>query len=299
MESRNPQPNSIPTIHKTRKNIKTGVRFPLVLAYICCSPTAPIVTVIPLNIQKIDFFFCTLHQLIYTHISQPADKQIMAQSSKGLRKEEKREHKKNQEQEEQEETIFTIARSKKLSLKERTEFKKNLKTFMYTTRFNSETWNTNVTFRQKKRYPCVYFTPTPLPDSVPDKAILIVLEMNNEINQLMGAGIVRNIPKYRKHNVYENQGYNANCFIGCHHIKRENIVQYSEELKQLWETLETFCFKGKTHLKRGRGLTAFPIATLHNCKDHLDIQSQIVQMFKDLIPPETTETTSKLKQNKK
>ena len=102
--------------------------------------------------------------------------------------------------------------------------------------------------------------------------------MNNEINQVMGIGLIKNKPITDK--IYKVQA-DSNCnrfiYIGEYHISREILEDYNPFLIYV---LDEILFKGKTHSKRGSGLTKIPekVLKLDVCED-LDIKKEIRKIF--------------------
>ena len=151
---------------------------------------------------------------------------------------------------------------------------------LMTTRFNNETWSENVSYRNKyPKYGCIYPTPEQINASIEPNTILLIIEMNNEINQIMGIGMVKNMVLIKKHNVYTNENYNRYSYIGKHRIDRQNVNQ--TELNYI-QDLESMCFKGPRHMKRLQGIKAFPIDRLFQYKSEkeIDMLECIIQMFK-------------------
>ena len=76
--------------------------------------------------------------------------------------------------------------------------------YLASTRFNTETWEQNQTWRRKNEYRgCVYGTPIRIKDDVPIGANIIILEMQNDINKIVGIGLVRNnLALDRKYKIY-------------------------------------------------------------------------------------------------
>ena len=65
--------------------------------------------------------------------------------------------------------------------------------YIATTRFNNATWNENTRWKQTNNWDgCIYNSPTELPINIPYQALVFVLEMNNDTNQIMGVGLIRN-----------------------------------------------------------------------------------------------------------
>jgi hypothetical protein len=161
------------------------------------------------------------------------------------------------------------------------KYRSELQYYLLTTRFNNSTWRENRQYCEKTNKTCAYCTPCPISNNIPKESVLFILEMNNELNKIIGIGMLRNIP--RKGNlVYGDGNYNRFSYIGKTRINRSEMDKTEEELMVL---LDDKCFKGKGHLKRGQGLTLFPMSTLYrfeNSKENPPIQiiPKIVEMFK-------------------
>jgi|TARA_B110000093_G_scaffold133284_1_gene142651 hypothetical protein len=178
----------------------------------------------------------------------------------------------------QEPTLREMGRQT-ITRKEKCDYELVRKQHIFTTRFNNATWEENIKFRTDNNVKCAYFAPNPIPKRVQEGSILFVLEMNNETNQLMGLGLLKNKPHVCKYTAYKDNHYNRITYLGSHHIQREQIITKSDEMRQIWEDLEYFCFKGKGHLKRGRGMTSFPVATLLNCNTKINITNILIELF--------------------
>jgi len=124
-------------------------------------------------------------------------------------------------------------------------------------RFSTETWNENERYRtQRNINGCIYGCPLRISSKIHINAFAYVLEMNNTTNKIEGVGVIRNY-----HNadqppwIYSNNNYNRYIYTGEYRMDREAISRYDMELV---EKIEAICFKGKTHMKRGSGLTLVP-----------------------------------------
>jgi len=106
---------------------------------------------------------------------------------------------------------------------------------------------------------------------------MFILEMNNDTNKISGIGMVRNKPQLNKNRVYENGNYNRYSFMGKCRIDRE---QMTEEEKLILSVFDILCFTGNRHMKRGQGLTSFPIDMLYRCHYKLDLIEFVRNMFK-------------------
>jgi hypothetical protein len=78
--------------------------------------------------------------------------------------------------------------------------------------------------------------------------------MNNSTNEIMGIGVIEN-KLQEKMKVYENP-YNRYVYKGDIHIPISSINPH------IVEELENILFYGKSHSKRGSGLTMFPAKKL-------------------------------------
>ena len=158
------------------------------------------------------------------------------------------------------------------------DYKKELRNFLLTSRFNNSTWAENENFRSTHpKYNCVYCSPEPITRNIPFEAVLFILEMNNDTNKIMGIGMVRNHPQINSHYVYENGNYNRYVYIGKNRIDRNEMSEEEEKIMQVFDIL---CFKGNQHMKRGQGLKSFPIDMLYRCSKKIDLVKFIGNMFK-------------------
>ena len=124
-------------------------------------------------------------------------------------------------------------------------------------RFNTDTWAENETYRTRRNLSgCVYGCPLRISHKIHINAFAYVLEMNNSTNRIEGVGIIRNYANFEQPPwIYTNNNYNRYIYQGDYRMDREAILRYDPELV---EAIETICFKGKTHMKRGSGLTLVP-----------------------------------------
>ena len=160
------------------------------------------------------------------------------------------------------------------------EFKRNIKHHLLTTRFSDETWKENVKYRTEKKHSgCVYCAPDPINKNIPINSIMFVLEMNNNRNNIMGIGMVKNHSICNKYKVYEKDNYNRYVYIGKKRIDRTEMNEDEEKVMKIFDNL---CFKGNKHMKRGQGIKSFPLDMLFNCKENInvDLTTLISNMFK-------------------
>ena len=162
--------------------------------------------------------------------------------------------------------------------------------YITTTRFNNETWDENQEYVKKmeimekieiqsssvKKIKCIYPV-SEINCNLPQKTVFFVLEMNNEINKIMGIGLVKNTPVYNKYKVYKNPIYNQFAFVGYYRIDRSEMDETEEIIMRVFDY---FCFKGNSHLKRLKGIKIFPSKILDKCKNIMNLLEFVSQMFR-------------------
>ena len=87
-----------------------------------------------------------------------------------------------------------------------------------TARFNKETFQENLQWKKLKNKTthCVYGSPSMLKQSIKENEWVIVLEMHNDINKIIGLGLMRNIP-IKNNKIYSCGNYNRYTYEG--HIR--------------------------------------------------------------------------------
>jgi hypothetical protein len=153
------------------------------------------------------------------------------------------------------------------------------KSCLTTTRFNNKTFNENKTYRESMNPNpgCLYSCPQPITQRICSDIDIFVLEMNNDTNRIVGIGLIKNEPFYNKYKIYEDDVYNVFSYIGKNRIDRSEMTLKEEQIMKVFDIL---CFKGKSHLKRLKGIKAFPIDMLFNCRVVLDLNDFISNIFK-------------------
>ena len=133
------------------------------------------------------------------------------------------------------------------------------------TRYNNQTWSERSAWLQENPdYACIYKSPVPIKSDIPYEALLFVLEMNNDTNQIMGIGrIVNEIRADRSYRIYCDQNYNRYTYLGRQRVDRTVIMQ-SKENARIIETLERMLFYGGRHAKRGQGIHELPARIRNN-----------------------------------
>ena len=134
---------------------------------------------------------------------------------------------------------------------------KNERFWIGTTRFTNYTYKENQDWRERFKWKgCIYGLNKKMPLTVPHLGLVFVLEMNNDQNKIMGIGLIRKrlcSDKYYK--IYSDQNYNRYTYKSKYRISRESLSKREEKVIQLFDIL---LFTGKTHLKRGQGITTVP-----------------------------------------
>jgi hypothetical protein len=149
--------------------------------------------------------------------------------------------------------------------------------YITTTRFNNSTWNENTMWKQTNKWDgCIYNSPTELPINIPYQSLVFVLEMNNDTNQIMGVGLIRNrrsVDQYYK--IYKLSNYNRFTYKSHYYLSREEITP-SEEC--IMKVLDIFLFTTKKHLKRGHGIISLPRHIIKN-KYQFNFYAFLKKMF--------------------
>jgi hypothetical protein len=152
-----------------------------------------------------------------------------------------------------------------------------------TTRFTNHTWNENQQYllQNDKKKKMIYCAPIPISPKIIPECYCVVLEMNNDTNQIMGIGLIQNIAYHRKKNVYEDFNYNRYSYFTKKRIDRSEFSILEQEVISI---LETLCFKGYGHLKRGQGITMLPIPYLYKIYSDNDDNKKIdiVQIIREM-----------------
>lgn len=125
------------------------------------------------------------------------------------------------------------------------------------TRFNNNTWEENVRWRARNDHSgCIYNSPVYIKDTIPLLTNIYVIEMNNDENKIMGIGkIINKVYTDKNYRIYEERNYNRYTYRGKTRIDRKDLDIESESFLQLEKRL----FKGKSHVKRGQGITKVPL----------------------------------------
>lgn len=137
--------------------------------------------------------------------------------------------------------------------------------YLLTTRFNNDTFEENKNFRIKHMFNgCIYNQPKEMPCNVNINSNnqLIVFEMNNERNEIMGVGILKR-RIYKRYKIHCDMNYNRYTYIGKHRIDRDDMTREDIEYLKIFETM---VFKGYDHVKRGHGFICIPQKKIERMK---------------------------------
>lgn len=153
------------------------------------------------------------------------------------------------------------------------------------TRFSTETYAVNQLYRRKHGIPAIYGTNTPICEKHPRYAVVFVLEMNNNTNQIEGIGRIRNqlYPREMK-NIYTNiihSEYNSFFYKGTQWASRAKMAKKDPELLFIFENL---LFKKKTHAKRQGGITIMTENLLsHWMENHMRLEEGLQKLLKRIL----------------
>ena len=124
------------------------------------------------------------------------------------------------------------------------------------TRFNNQTFLENKRWRETHQWKgCIYGSPKKITDNVPKDTIVTVIEINNsKPERIMGFGTILNHNIIgTKSMIYSDNYYNQYIYRSNFRIDRTNIKH-----RKALNYLEEILFRGKSHLKRARGITLLP-----------------------------------------
>jgi hypothetical protein len=149
------------------------------------------------------------------------------------------------------------------------------------TRFNNDTFQENVNFRQRyfkeNIYSCIYCSPHPMSPKIIPESMVFVIEMNNSKNEIEGIGLIQNIPLNSILNIYETRNFNRYIYKGNFRVCREELLIYNSKIVDI---LDYILFKEKTHMKRGAGFTTIPLKLWnHSICEGIDITLWIRTFF--------------------
>lgn len=146
-------------------------------------------------------------------------------------------------------------------------------------RFNQKTFREREEFMRRNNIECIYGTQLKIKPKVALNQLLLVVEMNNEINKIMGIGLIRNI-LCDQQDIYHDTNYNRFTYMGKYRITREQMEEHDKHIVEIFDLI---LFKGYTHIKRHSGITIIPPALL-SCDrvENIDLTKKVKSMFKTI-----------------
>ena len=151
--------------------------------------------------------------------------------------------------------------------------------YIAATRFNNSTYEENISYRKKRETPVIYGTNIRIRNIYPIGAILFVVEMNNELNKIMGIGLIRNqqVISEKLIRIYSNNDYNRYIYGGNYWLSREIIATIDPEIVNVFDLI---LFKGKSHLKRISGISILTDKLMTNWRYDLPgIKDRVKRIF--------------------
>jgi hypothetical protein len=143
------------------------------------------------------------------------------------------------------------------------------------TRFTNQTWEQNNIWKERQNYSgCIYNSPIKIKETIPLQSVVFIIEMNNDLNTIMGIGMVKNYihtDKYYK--IYEDGNYNRYTYKSLYRIDKN---EFKRKDKIYINILEQLIFKGSYHIKRSHGITQLPLWISEN--NHIDF----IELFKTM-----------------
>jgi hypothetical protein len=148
---------------------------------------------------------------------------------------------------------------------------------IFTTRFNTDTYNENIEAREFCDFDCAYGSPNKIKNiKIGDP--LYMIEMNNETNRIEGIGHIHNKSLKYPPKIYRPSYDDCNTYVytGDHHITREDIYRLFPDII---DKLENKLFKGKGNQKRGKGFSRLSAKIYSETFTESDLASAIKQTF--------------------
>ena len=129
-----------------------------------------------------------------------------------------------------------------------------------TVRFNNKTYIENLKWKQRKGYNgCAYGLNKPLSIKIPTGKYIYIIEMNNEINKIMGIGKIKNIIIHsNRSRMYNEESLNNFIYKSPDFIPRLKIIETQPKGELVLKFLENLLFRGSKHFKRGQGCVILP-----------------------------------------
>ena len=129
-----------------------------------------------------------------------------------------------------------------------------------TVRFNNSTYLENLDWKQRKNHKgCAYGLDKPICKNVPPGKSIYIIEMNNDINKIMGIGKIKNQINYsNRSRMYKEECFNQYIYKSPYFISRNDIMKTKRIPQVVLRFLENILFYGHKHFKRGQGCLILP-----------------------------------------
>ena len=129
-----------------------------------------------------------------------------------------------------------------------------------TVRFNNKTYLENYCWKQRKKHKgCAYGLNKSLCKNIPKGKYIYIIEMNNDINKIMGIGKIKNdLVHSNRSRMYKEEGRNQFIYKSKHFISRNDIINNIPNAIIVIRFLENLLFYGSKHFKRGEGCIILP-----------------------------------------
>jgi len=142
------------------------------------------------------------------------------------------------------------------------------------TRFNDETWEENILYRNKYKEQVIYGSSVKIRDKYSKGCLIFVAEMNNTQNRIEGIGLIRNLLVDDKNRIYKNSEYNRFIYKGDYWLSRTQLIEINPDIVEI---LDNILFKGKSNLKRFLGITILTKKLFTNWNYDLNEVLQIIK----------------------
>ena len=148
--------------------------------------------------------------------------------------------------------------------------------YVASTRFKTDTWNENMSYKSKYNIDgVIYGVPIQIKVNYPLNSIIFIVEMNNDTNEILGIGLIRNkLITEKKYYIYNSIEYNRFIYKGDYWISRELILRKNEEIVEI---LENILFKKKSHVKRMAGISIITNKLLSNWKENTNYNEKYIK----------------------
>ena len=103
-------------------------------------------------------------------------------------------------------------------------------------RFNQKTYREREEFMRRNNIECIYGTQLKIKPKVALKQLLLVVEMNNETNKIMGIGLIRNMICDAQ-DIYEDSNYNRYAYMGKYRVTREQMEEHDKKLVEIFDLI--------------------------------------------------------------